>query len=183
MTLQAAESLLVVVDMQPAFLAAIHDADRVRRRVLFLVQAAGLLGVPVIHTVQNPDRMGGSDPEIQAAIGSEPISKMAFSCWGSEEFRSAVDRFGRADVVLCGIESHICVAQTALHMMEEEYDIALAADAISARTPAMHEIGISRLRDAGAMVSHTESCAYEWMHSAENPAFRDVLALVKAAAG
>lgn len=182
MTLQAADSLLVVVDMQPKFLAAVHDAERLRQRVLLLVRAARLLQVPILHTEQNPERMGATDPEIQAAIDKEPIRKMTFSCWGSERFRSAVDGWARADVVLCGIETHICVAQTGLQMLEEEYDVALAADALSARQPAMHETGLSRLRDAGAMLTHTESCIYEWLHSAEHPAFRDVLALVKDAA-
>lgn len=175
----ASRSVLLVVDMQPSFLKAIHEAGRVLRRVEFLVQIANLLDVPVIATEQYPERMQGTDESLLSLLREEPIGKMTFSCHGCDAFDSALADYGRAQAIIVGIETHICVTQTTLHLLDKGFDVKVCEDAVSARTDEMNQIGFRRLRHAGSDVCHSESVAYEWLVSAEHPKFRDALALVK----
>lgn len=172
------DSLLVIVDIQPSFMSVIHEADRVVERSHFLVQAARILDVPVMSTVQNPDRMGGIDERFEL---SEPISKMAFSCAGSGTFREGLESHGRKSIVLVGIETHICVTLTALDLLREGYQVFVCPDAVSARSNERHKLGMERMRDAGVMPTHTETLVYEWMAAADHPKFREVLQVVKSA--
>lgn len=174
----AEDSVLVVVDLQPTFLTPIYEAERVLARSKFLCQAARLLGVPILATEQYPERMGGTEPSLLEHLDSI-FGKKAFSCLGSEEFNAALAAVERSQVVLCGIETHICINQTAHDLLTEEFEVFLATDAISARTAEMHKTGVRRMRDEGVVASHSESIVYEWMESADHPAFRDVLKLVK----
>ena len=180
MVLRAEDSVVIVVDMQPTFLAPIHDKERVLKRCEFLLKVARRLGVPVIATAQYPGRMGGVTSEIAALLDGPVIGKMAFSCFGEGKFQDALERHNRPQAVICGIESHICVTQTALDLIEEGLEVYVVADAVSARSEEMHRLAIERLRDSGVIVAHSESAVYEWTGTAEHEAFRDVLALVKA---
>ena len=172
-------SIMVVVDMQPTFLSGIHGREPLESRVKFIVETARLLEVPVVATVQNPERMGGVEESIAALLDKDALGKMAFSCCGIERFTSAIDGFHRNQVVLVGIETHICVNQTAHDLLESGYEPIVCTDAVSARTEKCHKTGVKRLRDAGVTIAHTESIAYEWTGSADHPKFRDVLKLVK----
>lgn len=173
------ESLIVVVDEQPNFMKVVHEAGRVVERSKFLLEAAKLLEVPSLATTQNAERMGPLHPDLQPLITGETFDKLAFSCCGSFEFVEAVEQADRAQIVLVGAETHICITQTALDLLEADYEVFLALDAISSRSPESTKIAIKRLRDAGAQVCHTESLVYEWLDTAEHAAFRDVLQVVK----
>lgn len=175
----ASRAVLVVVDVQTNFLRAVPDAGRVIARSKFLVEMALLLDVPVLATEQNPERMGGTDAELAALLPSPAISKMAFGCMGEPKFVAALEAIGRRQVVLCGVESHICMTQTALRLLHDGYEVVLAADTMASRTQAAHEMGVARLTDAGAAGAHSESIAYEWLESAAHPRFRDALQIVK----
>jgi nicotinamidase-related amidase len=174
--------LLVVVDVQPSFLAGIHEADRVLERTEFLIRVARLLGVPVLATEQYPSRMGGTHERILAALGEDAsvAPKMSFSCCGCPGFMDAFATQGRDHAILVGIETHICVAQTALDLLGQGRTVMVCPDAVSGRTLDRHKLGMERMRDAGVAPLHTEAVAYEWMGSAENPNFREALKLVKA---
>ena len=176
--LDPTRSVLLVVDLQPTFLAGIHEAERVVARATFLARAAETLGVPVLATEQNPDRMGGSHPEIAPHVGA-PFPKMPFSCLGCEDLASALEFTGRRQAVLVGIESHICVGQTAQDLLAMGYEVAVCPDGISAGSLEAHKLGMERMRDAGVVPVHTEAVAYEWMGTADHFAFRRVLELVK----
>lgn len=176
------DAILAVVDIQPSFMQGIHEIDRVVRRAGFLIDCAQLLEVPVVSTEQYPSRMGGMDPLIGERLRERPFSKMAFSCCGSLDFKNAIAATGRRTVVLVGIETHICVTLTALDLLTSGYRVFVCPEAVSARSVEMHKLGMERMRDSGAIASHTETLVYEWMATAENPKFRDVLALVKKAA-
>ncbi|MCB0825147.1 MAG: isochorismatase family protein [Armatimonadetes bacterium] len=183
MRLHAEECLLIVVDMQPSFLGGIVGADEVMKRTKFLVECANLLEVPTLATVQYPERMGGTEESLHAMIQGETLDKMAFSCCGASGLMEAVEKSERGTIVLVGIETHICVTQTALDLLEEGYEVAIVLDAVSSRSEQANKIGTKRLRDAGAQVVHSESVVYEWMESADHPKFRDVLKVVKAYSG
>ncbi|HRK22686.1 MAG TPA: isochorismatase family protein [Fimbriimonadaceae bacterium] len=174
------ESVLIVVDVQPSFLKAIAGGESIRRRTEFLMRIAGLLGVPVLATVQNSSRMGGIEPALEPMLTEPAFEKMAFSCMGCAPFVSRLSGLERKWAILVGIETHICVSQTAHHLIDQEFEVAIGIDAVGARTADRHESGIARLRDVGTTVAHTEAIAYEWLHSAEHPRFREALEVVKA---
>lgn len=178
-TLHAESSVVVLIDVQPSFLSGIFEADRVLARSEFVLRVAQLLSVPVLATEQYPSRMGGTHERLVPLFGHGAVGKMAFSCARSQPFLEALEATGRRQVVLVGIETHICVSQTAHDLLGKGFDVVVGADAVSARTLDRHKIGLKRIRDAGAVVAHTESMAYEWMESADSPAFRGVLGLVK----
>jgi nicotinamidase-related amidase len=166
-------SLLLVVDVQNEFLKVIHEGDRVIQRTRFLAECAAQLGVPVVATEQNPDRLGKLDPQI-LSFCQDVRAKMAFSAvepFGDNYFGSAV--------VVVGVEAHICIAQTVRDLRSAGVPVVVAADAVSARTVEMTNNGLARARDFGAEISHSESVVYEWMSTAAHPKFRDVLSVVK----
>jgi len=183
MKILAEDAVIVVIDEQPTFLAAIHEAERVVHRTQFLLEAAKLLGIPVLATEQYPERMGGTHEAIAPLVSQPIVPKMAFSAAGAEAFVAQLEATQRNQVVLVGIESHICVTQTAVDLLGAEYDVFMAEDAISARSAGMHAVAMQRLRDIGAVITHTESVVYEAMGGADHAAFRDVLGLVKRFAG
>lgn len=174
------ESVLVVVDEQPRFMAAIWEQERVLARSDFLVRMAELLEVPILATVQNPERMGGLDSRFGAL---NPLAKMSFSCWGAPGFAVRLNALRRRQVILVGIETHICVSQTAMDLLVADYEVIVCPDAVSARTVEMHKLGMERLRDSGVLPMHSEAVAYEWLESAADPHFREALKLVKEFAG
>jgi nicotinamidase-related amidase len=143
---------------------------------------ARIVGIPVLGTEQYPSRMGGTDERLTPlleSLGARIYPKMSFGCVGCAPFMSDIEESGRQQVILIGIETHICVNQTALGLLERGYKVFLAADAVGARTQEMHDIGLARISQAGAALAHSESIAYEWLYSAENSAFRDALKVVK----
>lgn len=175
----ATDSILLVVDVQPSFLKAIHEAERVVRRSEFLVRIANLLEIPVITTEQYPERMLGTHDQLQKQLRETPIGKMTFSCVGCEAFDHALAASGRRQAIIVGIETHICVTQTAFHLLAQGYDVKVCEDAVSSRSVQMNDIGFRRLRHGGADVAHSESVAYEWLVRADHPRFRDALQIVK----
>ena len=174
------DSVVLVVDLQPKFLAPIFESERVVRRAEFILKVAQLLDIPVFATEQNRERMGGTHESLLPLLPpSTTQEKMRFSCFGCENLEVWLAQQHRRQVILVGIETHICVNQTAHNLVDLGYAPILADDAISARTQVMHRNGIERMRAYGATVAHTESIAYEWMEGADHPQFRDMLQIVK----
>ena len=168
-------SLVLVVDMQEKFLAPIFEAERVEARCHFLCSVAQLFGVPILATEQYPERMGVTTPGLQPFLPN-PIRKMRFSASECE----GVIHADRRNVVVVGIETHICVSQTCHDLLEIGLHPVVCPDAVSARSQDRHKLGMERLRDAGVVPAHTEAIAYEWCGTAENLLFRDMLNIVKA---
>lgn len=176
---RAEDSALLLVDMQPSFMRVIRGVEAVKGRCAFLLEAARALGVPILATEQNRARMGGTDPDLLALLPDEPIDKMAFSCWGAPGMPRRIAELGRRQIVIVGIETPICITQTTIDLLHAHHAPILAVDAIGARGDDAHRIALERLARAGATLAWSESIVYEWMRTAEHPAFRDVLAVVK----
>jgi nicotinamidase-related amidase len=178
---EASRSVVVAVDPQTGFLKRVFNAERVIQRGLFLTEAANILGIPVLLTEQNPEKMGGADPRVVNVVSvlSPMLAKMTFSCCGSDLFMRHLARYPCSQVMLWGIETHICINQTAHELMEQGYQVHIAVDAVSACDREAHLIGLERMRHAGAVLTHTESIVYEWLKSAEHPQFQEILQLVK----
>jgi len=181
--LRREDTLLVVVDMQEPFLRGIHDRERLIGNVRLLIEAAAVMQVPVIPTVQYAERMGGVVPEIMQAFpdfsACVSVDKMCFSCAGADGFLEGIASFGRRQILLCGVETHICVSQTALDLASQGYQVHVAADAISARSLEKHKLGMERMRDSAVLPCAAEAAVYEMLREAGTPEFKAVLALVK----
>jgi nicotinamidase-related amidase len=180
--LEAEQCALVVIDIQEKLLPPIFQKDQLVKNTQLLIRAAGILKIPAMVSTQYAKGLGGTVAELASLLtGTEAMDKTLFSCFGSEEFCSALKRFPgqRNTLLLCGMESHICVMQTALGALREGYLVHVASDAVSSRTEWNWKIGLERMRAAGAVISSTEMMIYELMRSSSSAAFKELLPYLK----
>jgi nicotinamidase-related amidase len=180
--LEADQCALLVVDIQEKLLPPIFQKEQLLRNSQLLIRAAGVLKVPAIVSTQYSKGLGGTVPEIASLLPeTAAIDKDRFSCFGSDAFCALLKRLpgNRNTLLLCGMESHICVAQTALAALREGYLVHVASDAVSSRTEWNWKIGLERMRAAGAVISSTEMMIYELMRSSSSPAFKEMLPHLK----
>ena len=147
------QAILVIIDIQEKLLPPIFQKEQLVRNSQLLIRAAGILKMPMLMTTQYARGLGRTVPEIASLLPEgEPIDKQLFSCFGSDEFRSLLKRLSgqRNTLLLCGMESHICVMQTALAALREGYLVHVASDAVSSRSEWNWKIGLDRMRAAGA---------------------------------
>ena len=174
--LDRGSTLLVVVDAQEAFRPAVLDFDRVVANAATLVRGARILGVPIVVTEQYPKGLGRTVPEVAEHLnGVEPIEKTCFSAERADGF----DDHGRRQVLVCGIESHVCVSQTVHDLLDRGLEVHVARDAVSSRTEENREVGIRRMETAGAIVTSVETALFELLGAAGTDEFKQVQALVK----
>ncbi|MCU1296594.1 MAG: isochorismatase hydrolase [Acidobacteriaceae bacterium] len=181
-SLDANHCALLVVDIQERLLPPIFQKEQLVKNSQLLIRAAGILKIPVLATTQYAKGLGSTVPEIASLLPeTEPIDKQTFSCFGSDAFCSMLKRLrgNRTTVLLCGMESHICVMQTALGALREGYMVHVASDAVSSRTEWNWKIGLNRMAAAGAIISSTETMVYELMKSSGSQAFKELLPHLK----
>jgi nicotinamidase-related amidase len=181
-SLEAEQCALIVVDIQQKLLPPIFQKDQLIRNSQLLIRAASVLKIPAMLTTQYSKGLGQTVPDIASLLPeNQAIDKDRFSCFGSDTFCTLVKRLpgNRNTLLLCGMESHICVAQTALEALREGYLVHVASDAISSRSEWNWKIGLERMRAAGAVISSTEMMIYELMRSSSSPAFKELLPYLK----
>jgi len=176
MRLDSASSVLAVIDVQERLLAAVPDGGRVVARCGRLAEAASLLGVRRVLTEQYPQGLGPT-PAVLAARLPSAAAKMTFSCCGCGPFETALTD-DVATVVLAGLETHVCVAQTALDLLARGLGVFVAVDAVASRHAVDHDVALRRLEAAGAVLTTSEAVLFEWCRSADHPRFREIRALV-----
>jgi nicotinamidase-related amidase len=184
MLLARDKSQLLIIDVQDRLLEAVSGKDRVVDRCVRLVRAARKLGVPITTSEQYPHGLGATAEPIREALGNAGpiVEKIEFSCLKSEPLRERLHelrRQGRPQVVIGGIEAHVCVAQTAIDLEEQGFEAFLVADAIGSRTKGSRKLAITRLLKAGADVVDSEMVLFEWLGKAGTPEFKELQALVK----
>lgn len=173
---------LVVIDIQEKLLPPIFQKDQLVRNAQLLIRAAGILKIPALVSTQYAKGLGGTVPEVASLLaGTEAVDKTLFSCFGSDAFCTSLKRLPgrRTTLLLCGMESHICVTQTALGALREGYLVHVASDAVSSRTEWNWRIGLERMRSAGSVISSTEMIIYELMRSSSSAAFKELLPHLK----
>jgi len=183
LALEAERCVLLVVDIQEKLLPPIFQKEQLVRNSQMLIRMAGILKMPTIMSTQYAKGLGNTVAEIASLLpGTQPIDKHMFSCFGSDVFCSTLKRLpgNRNTVLLCGMESHICVTQTALGALREGYLVHVASDAVSSRTEWNWKIGLERMRAAGAVISSTEMMIYELLRSSGEPAFKELLPHLRA---
>jgi nicotinamidase-related amidase len=180
--LEAEQCALVVIDIQQKLLPPIFQKEQLVRNAQLLIRAAAILKVPAVVSTQNAKGLGGTVPEVASLlVGTEAIDKTLFSCFGSEVFCNVLKRLPgpRNTLLLCGMESHICVTQTALGALRQGYRVHVASDAVSSRTEWNWKIGLERMQAAGAVISSTEMIIYELLRSSSSAAFKELLPHLK----
>jgi nicotinamidase-related amidase len=180
--LEAERCALLVVDIQEKLLPPIFQKEQLVRNAKLLIRAASVLKIPAIVSTQYAKGLGGTVPEVASLLPeTEAIDKNLFSCFGSEVFCTLLKRLpgNRNTLLLCGMESHICVTQTALAALRDGYIVHVASDAVSSRSEWNWKIGLERMRSAGALISSTEMMIYELMRSSASPAFKEMLPYLK----
>lgn len=174
--LDRSRTALVVVDVQEAFRPVVREFERVAHNAGVLVQGARALGIPVVATEQYPRGLGATVPEVAEHLdGAEPVEKTVFSAAAAQGF----DLDGRDQVLLCGIESHVCVSQTAHDLLDRGVEVHVARDAVSSRSEENSELGLHKMESAGAVLTSVEAALFELLGEAGSEEFKTVQRLIK----
>lgn len=183
-TLSSSDTVLMVVDCQDAILRESYQETRTLAQIQLLVETAQVLTVPIIATVQYPERLGGLTSTLAAVcqhLATAAIPKTTFSAWREPHVQRALAGTGRKQIVLCGLETHICICQTAIDLAVHGFSVHVVADAVTSHTVELHKLGMERMRDSKVLPCAAETVVYEWLERAGTSEFKDVLAFVKVA--
>mgnify|MGYP000260782952 CR=1 FL=1 len=174
------EALLLVVDIQGKLAEIMEGRDLLFQNVIKLIKGIKILNIPIIWIEQNPQRMGQTTPCIKAELENlTPVPKMSFSCLAEPAIKEKIQNYGKRNIILCGIETHVCIFQTAADLINSNYHVYVPADAVSSRTITNKTIGIERIKNTGGIVTSVEMCLFEMLRSASDPCFKDILNIVK----
>ncbi len=174
------DSLLLAVDFQIKLAPAIHEGAAALATAARLLKIAKILGVPRIATEQYPAGLGNTHPDLLALLDpAEVLEKLSFSAGREATFLRAVAKSGRRQLVVMGMEAHVCVLQTALVMCEKGYRVFVVADAVGSRNPENKRLGLERMQAAGVTPVSSEMVAFEWLGRAASEEFREILPLIK----
>lgn len=179
--LDRSRSALVVIDVQEGYRGHTVEHDRMVHGVRTLLAAAALIEVPVVVTEQYPKGLGRTQPEVAERIpaATPMLEKLSMSCCGQPRFVAAVEALARSQVVVCGIEAHACVNQTAHDLLARGYQVHVPRDAISARHATDLQVGWEKMLGSGAVPTTVEMVCLEWVRTAESPHFKAIHALIK----
>jgi len=171
---------LTVVDVQGKLAQLMHGREALFKNIQILVRAAKILEIPILWCQQCPDALGPTVPEIAQHLADiEPINKSAFSCCGAEQFNAGLKELARNQILLCGIETHVCIYQTAIDLLVHGFNVNIIADAVSSRALENKQIALNKLAAEGAKISCTEMALFELLKNAEHPKFRQIAKLIK----
>ena len=179
--LNAEESLVLIIDIQERLLNAIFNKEIVAKKSAIIAKAADILGIPVIVTEQYPKGLGSTVVDIKNNLneGSLFFEKTAFSKLNDEEIYNKIKASQKRQIVIFGIETHICVNQTITALIKEGYDVSVIKDACGSRTEAEYHAGLDRMKENGAHILTTEIALFEWLKGAKHPKFKEVQSLIK----
>lgn len=172
---------LLVIDVQERLAPVMDDKETLLSNVERMIRGAQVLELPILWTEQVPEKLGPTLPELADLLTaiSQPVSKASFSCCGVQPFMQALRESDRRQVLVTGIESHVCVYQTVMDLLDQDYEVQLVTDAVASRTPENKAIALERMKAAGATLTSTEMALFELLRVAEGDKFRTISKLVK----
>jgi len=174
---------LVVIDVQKVLIPFIWEKEKMLRNIGYMIELANIHELPTIVTEHNPKGLGGTDENIigilKETVGYNPLDKTIFSCCGRLDFLDALKETGREQIIVVGMESHICVNQTALDLIQHGYEVHVIEDAVRARSENSHRLAMEKMHSAGAIICDWEMAAYELTWGAKTPQFKGLLGLMK----
>ncbi len=179
--LKTDQAVFVLVDVQEKLASVMADREQLIRNLQIVVAGMRALEIPILWMEQIPEKMGPTIPELRDLLeGETAMAKACFSCTGFPAFMTRLKLLNRKQVLIAGIEAHVCVYQTARDLLEQDFDVQVIADAVSSRTARNRDIGLARIRDDwGGEITSVECCLFELLQTAEHPAFKTILKLVK----
>jgi len=178
--LKADQAVLVVVDVQGRLASLMYQKDEFYRNVRRMIEAAKVLDIPILWNEQLPDKLGNTVPEVAEALaGMTPLVKSSFSCCGNDNFMARLKPLRRKQVLLVGMETHVCVYQTVLDLIPLGFEVHLVSDAVSSRSLDNKQAGINAIRDLGACVTSVEMCLFEMLRVAQGDKFKQIIQIVK----
>jgi nicotinamidase-related amidase len=173
-------AVLIVIDIQGNLFEAMHGKEALQANTIKVVKGAKIFNLPIMVTEQIPEKLGQTLPLLaQELAGYATISKESFSCLGNSQFKEKIKSFGRKEVIILGIECHVCVYQTATDLIHHGYNVHVVADAVSSRTKENSDIGIEAMKNSGAHITGTEMLLFELLGSANDAKFKEIYKLVK----
>ena len=174
-------SLVLIIDIQEKLINAAFNRTILEKKSIIMANAASILGIPVIVTEQYPKGLGGTIQPIKDALGENAayFEKTSFSAIENPVVASAIDKYARKQIVVFGIETHICVSQTVNALIAKGYDVTVISDASGSRSGNEHNAGLERMKENKAHIITTEIALFEWLKSARHIKFKDIQALIK----
>ena len=173
-------TLLVVIDVQGKLATLMQDSSVYLGNLGTMIRGVRILDVPILWVEQLPEKLGATHPEIATLLANqEPIRKSSFSCLGSDEFDQMLTESKRSQILVTGIETHVCVYQTVCDLLDKGGEVHVVADAVASRRSTDKEIGLLKMRMAGAQLTSTETCLFELMKIAGTEEFRQVVKLIR----
>jgi len=178
--LQIDQCCLLVVDVQGKLAQLMVDREKLYKNIAILIQVADNLGIPILWCQQSPHALGPTVEEIQKHLnGYTPINKVTFSCWQDPGFREKLETLEIRQILLCGIEAHICIYQTAKDLCFNGFQVEVVADAVSSRTQDSRTLALQRMTSLGIGAMNVEMALFELLKSADHPLFRSLSKLIK----
>ncbi len=180
MKIEKEEAALVLIDFQERLMLAMRKKEKLAISVTKLARGCKIMGLPILVTQQYTRGLGPTISGLHEVLGEyDPIEKTSFSAMKEQSFVKALAKTGRKDIILAGIESHVCVQQTALDLLEQEYNVFLVADCVSSRRPVDQRYALKRMAQAGVIATTYEAVLFELCVGSHLPAFKEISLLVK----
>lgn len=177
--LKKENTVLVFIDVQGRLAELVDDTEALFKNLRRLLEGMYVLDIPVIVTEQTPDRMGKTRPEFRPLISDKPVEKSTFSCCGETVFLETLKKTKRRQVILCGIEAHVCIYQTAMDLLNADYEVQVVVDAVASRHPANKSFALRRMETEGITLTATEMLLFELLGDSNDRRFRSILQIVK----
>ena len=176
------QTALLIIDMQEKIIPQIRNRQSLINNIIKLIKGCKIIGLRLLHTEQNPSKLGKTIESIENLLSSCPYTKMTFSCCGSDEFLKEINKNGQIEnIVICGIESHICILQSALELTSKGFNVFVPRDAVNSRNDLDHETAISRLSSSNITITTVESIIFELCQTAKRNEFKSISKLIKEA--
>lgn len=173
-------TILVVIDVQGNLAQAMFEKERLFASLVTLIRGARLFELPIIWMEQTPEKLGPTIKQIAAElVDRKPVAKSVFSCWRSPEFRTELEKHPADSILLCGIETHVCVYQTAMDLLANNYHVEIVADAVSSRFKHNYTIGLEKIRGKGAEITTVETTLFELQKEVDGERFKKTIQLIK----
>jgi nicotinamidase-related amidase len=172
---------LIVIDVQGKLAEIMHDKENLFANLERVIKGVQVLNIPIVWTEQVPEKLGPTLPQFSELLAgsSNPIPKSSFSCCGVAPFTDTLKSLGRQQILISGIETHVCVYQTALDLLAAGYEVQIITDAVSSRSPQNLHLGLTRMKEAGAVLTGTEMALFELLRVAEGSQFKQIAQIVK----
>ena len=171
---------LVIIDVQGKLATLVHHQEQLYRNLQILVQGARVLELPILWLEQYPEGLGPTIPEVAELLADQqPLAKLCFSACGQSQFQEKLRQSSCRQILLAGIESHVCVYQTARDLLDQDFHVEVVGDAVSSRTLENRQIGLDRMSRAGAAITSVEMVLFELLRQAGSPQFKEIARLVK----